>query len=165
MKAIARRNCGSMRRSRYRRTRHAVDRSLLFRLENRPPQSGPYLATVLTIILIGFGLLRATAETPRDYYAEPGLNPFKQGMGQDFSEDIDPFGGTVRLHYTDLFIPGNGGLNISVQRVYHSLQDLVEYGERTIELSSPMGLGWTMHFGRIVRAPSGICTGGDPSTT
>ena len=97
-------------------------------------------------LFISWGLLTAVspAEEIRDYYAEPGLNPFKETVNQDFHEHIDPFSGTLQLKYTDLIVPGNGGMDIRIHRVYTSLQEW-ELGVRRAT-----GVGWTMHFGRIV---------------
>lgn len=78
----------------------------------------------------------------RDYYAEPGLNPFASGAGQDVTETIDPFSGNVNLRYVDLKVPGNGGLDITIQRSYNLPQGLPSY-------ANPYGFGWSMHFGRI----------------
>lgn len=85
-----------------------------------------------------------SAEEIRDYYAEPGLNPFKETVNQHFNEHVDPFSGTLQLKYTDLSIPGNGGMDINVTRVYTSLQTN-QYPKLGLN-----GLGWVMHFGRIV---------------
>jgi YD repeat-containing protein len=97
-------------------------------------------------LFISWGLLITVspAEEIRDYYAEPGLNPFKETVNQNFHEHIDPFSGTLQLKYTDLIVPGNGGMDIHIHRVYTSLQEW-ELGVRRA-----MGVGWTMHFGRIV---------------
>ncbi|MGH8509184.1 MAG: DUF6531 domain-containing protein, partial [Gammaproteobacteria bacterium] len=92
------------------------------------------------------GLMPITgAEEIRDYYAEPGLNPFKETLNQSFHEHIDPFSGSLQHQYTDIHLPGNGGLDIKVQRVYTSLQE--QRPPRGVT-----GVGWTMHFGRIVTA-------------
>lgn len=91
-----------------------------------------------------FSVVALHAEEIRDYYAEPGLNPFKDSINQHFNEHIDPFSGTLQLKYVDLSIPGNGGMDINVTRVYTSLQT---NAYPTLGLN---GLGWTMHFGRIV---------------
>ncbi len=110
-----------------------------------------------------FGSAALRAEEIRDYYAEPGINPFKESINQHFNEHIDPFSGTLQLKYTDLTIPGNGGMDINVTRVYTSLQTN-EYP--TLGLN---GLGWTMHFGRIVISRnhiSKLCNqGAFPETT
>ncbi|WP_435105864.1 hypothetical protein [Arhodomonas sp. AD133] len=81
----------------------------------------------------------------RDYYEEPGINPFRDTLNQNFSEHIDTFSGMLQLSFTDVFIPGNGGFDLEVQRVYKHPQD-----ERPPY--SPYGLGWTIHLGRIVVA-------------
>ncbi len=88
------------------------------------------------------------------YYQEPGLSPTRAYVNQHANEHIDPFTGKVQWHFTDLFIPGNGGLDIAVRRSYTSQGvDLPE--------SSPGGYGWTMHFGRVMRqANAGICSNG-----
>ena len=78
----------------------------------------------------------------RDFYAEPGMNPFKTSAGQDVTENIDPFSGNVQLSYVDLSIPGNGGLDINIFRYYNLPQSSPGY-------ANPFGYGWTMHFGRI----------------
>jgi YD repeat-containing protein len=86
-----------------------------------------------------------------DYYKEPGLSPNRDYINQQANEHIDPFNGKLQLHYVDLFIPGNGGLDIKVQRSYTSL------GE-TLAEPTGVGVGWTMHFGRVLRvAPVDIC--------
>jgi len=41
----------------------------------------------------------------RDFYAEPGLNPFATASGQDATEHIDPFSGNLQRSYVDLFLP------------------------------------------------------------
>jgi YD repeat-containing protein len=84
------------------------------------------------------------AEEIRDYYSEPGLNPFKDTLNQSLNEHIDPFSGTLQLKYTDITVPGNGGMDINVNRVYVSLQDY------PLPLLGINGVGWVMHFGRIV---------------
>ncbi len=99
--------------------------------------------SILALLFMSFLLVPgASAEEIRDYYAEPGLNPFKETI-QSLNEHIDPFSGTLQQVYTDLVLPGNGGMDIRVHRVYTSLQE--EPGTRGVT-----GVGWTMHFGRIV---------------
>lgn len=99
------------------------------------------------VALVTFFLFSTThAEEIRDYYSEPGLLPFKDLM-TDLNETIDPFSGTLQLRNTDLSIPGNGGMDISVHRVYTNHQD---WNSRLPSYQSVYGIGWTMHYGRIV---------------
>jgi YD repeat-containing protein len=86
----------------------------------------------------------AFSEEIRDYYAEPGINPFKETISDSFHEQVDPFSGTMQLEYTDLHLPGNGGMDITISRTYTSLQT------NAYPKLNQNGLGWTMHFGRIV---------------
>jgi YD repeat-containing protein len=78
------------------------------------------------------------------FYQDPGLSPNRDYVNQQMNEHIDPFTGKLQLHYVDLFLPGNGGLDIKVQRSYNSQDELLK--EPTIT-----GVGWTMHFGRVLR--------------
>jgi YD repeat-containing protein len=78
------------------------------------------------------------------FYQEPGMSRTRDYVNQHPNERIDPFTGKLQYHFTDLFIPGNGGLDIAVQRSYSSLNEQI--GE-----FSPVGMGWTMHFGRVLR--------------
>ena len=92
----------------------------------------------------------------RDFYAEPGMNPFRTAAGQDVTENIDPFSGNIQLSYVDLSIPGNGGLDINVSRYYNLPQSSPGY-------ANPYGYGWTMHLGRITIGSghaSGLCGSG-----
>jgi YD repeat-containing protein len=100
------------------------------------------LALLLAVSVVS--LQQAVAEEIRDYYSEPGLNPFKETLNENFTEQIDPFSGTLQLKYSDVHIPGNGGMDIDITRTYTSLQT------NAYPKTGRLGLGWTMHFGRIV---------------
>ena len=90
----------------------------------------------------------AWSEEIRDFYDEPGLHPFKQNIS-DLNESIDPFSGKLHLSHADLLIPGNGGMDIAITRYYTSPSEKIEWA------SAAMGIGWTMHFGRLV-VPTGF---------
>lgn len=84
-------------------------------------------------------------------YQEPGLSPNRATVNQSMNEHIDPFTGKLQMHYTDLFIPGNGDLDITVQRSYNSQDELLKE-------PTALGVGWTMHYGRVLRnALTSIC--------
>lgn len=96
-------------------------------------------------IVLGMLVLACTnagADLMRDYYSEPGIQDYKGLESQYINESVDAFGGTVQLHFKDAIIPGNGGLDIVIQRSYKSHQ-------RNLMFPQFMGLGWTMHYGRI----------------
>ena len=105
--------------------------------------------TIAVFVLLAFlsGITVALDES-RDFYTEPGLNRFQTGMGQDLTENINNFNGHLQLSYTDLLVPGNGGLDIVVRRFYNMPQGMAGYDDVA-------GLGWTMHYGRIT-VPSGF---------
>ena len=97
---------------------------------------------ILFLLLVSIGHGSRAEDEMRDFYAEPGLNPFRSGSGQDATENIDPFSGNLQLSYVDLMVPGNGGLDIAITRYYNLPQSSPGY-------ANPFGYGWTMHFGRI----------------
>ncbi|MCH8505879.1 MAG: hypothetical protein LAT50_16385 [Ectothiorhodospiraceae bacterium] len=109
------------------------------------------IAAVLVLLSIQ---VEADDNLIRDYYAEPGINPFRDRVNDHFNEHVDPFSGGLQLTFTDLVIPGNGGFDLHINRVYnHPHDELPPY--------TPYGIGWTMHFGRIVVAQNHadrICT-------
>jgi YD repeat-containing protein len=112
----------------------------------------------LAVLLIALSPLAAHGDGINNpipsFYEEPGLSPNHDYSNGYPDEHIDTFTGKLQLHYVDLFIPGNGGFNLKVQRSYTSP------GEGRIELT-PLGAGWTMHFGRILTStPLSLCTGG-----
>jgi len=97
-----------------------------------------------------FAIANASAEpdptnpTIPSFYQEGG---FAQGHGSASThgnERIDTFAGKLQWHNADLVIPGPGGFDLVVKRSYSS-PDL-EYPE-----PSPVGCGWTMHYGRVTR--------------
>jgi hypothetical protein len=73
-------------------------------------------------------------------------------------ETVDPFSGFLTLVHTDLTLPGNGGLDVKLMRVYNSgvwgRRDVSNPGLVAVNEKSPVGIGWSMHMG-IVRNPTG----------
>lgn len=124
-----------------------------------------YTKRISACFVSGFSLLLFTLDCSAalvpDYYSEPGINPNRDYVNQNFSEYIDPFTGKLQLHYVDLYIPGNGGMDVKVQRSYTSLDgDLTNQDPQSI-----MGFGWTVHYGRIKRAKTSSCSGNDLTTS
>lgn len=106
-------------------------------------------------VLLGLTLTSGySAEIP-DYYSGPGINPHRAYVSQDFGESIDPFTGKLQFHYTDLFLPGEAGFDLKIQRSYNSLEEELPPGTAT----SIIGMGWDMTFGLMVKPnnPAG-CT-------
>lgn len=90
-----------------------------------------------------------------DFYRDPGLNPNRSYVNQSFNEHIDPFTGSLQQHYVDLHIPGNGGFDLKVVRSYNSAS-IEPLNPGTYE--SLTGLGWTIHFGRVLKKNNAICS-------
>jgi YD repeat-containing protein len=86
-------------------------------------------------------------------------SPFKPGSAKSGrsldsampNEAVDPFSGTLSIVETDLVLPGNAGLDVRVQRVYTSaIYPGYQTGDLTIEEDSWAGIGWKLHFGRVI---------------
>src|SRR6266496_2782831 len=112
-----------------------------------------------TIFLGGFsGAVFADGqdEPIPSFYQEPGLSRTRDYINQHANEHIDPYTGKLQWHYVDLFIPGNGGLDLKVQRSY-STPYVPDFTSPPWE-PTVVGLGWTMHYGRVLRnATTLIC--------
>ncbi|HYT69105.1 MAG TPA: DUF6531 domain-containing protein, partial [Vicinamibacterales bacterium] len=70
---------------------------------------------------------------------------------------MDPASGTLTVVGTDLVLPGNAGFNLAIQRVYNSsVYPDYDTGSTELEEDSWAGIGWKLHFGRILHADSTI---------
>ncbi|MBL1277617.1 MAG: RHS repeat protein [Ectothiorhodospiraceae bacterium] len=113
---------------------------------------------ILHTVIFGVFVLPLTlqAEDMPDYYEEAGIPAARQLLNQNANELIDPFSGTLNLQHVDTEIPGNGGLDIIIQRSYANLHDVQP---DPLGLRTPYGVGWSMHFGRVLKsAGSDVCT-------
>ncbi|HED15181.1 MAG TPA: hypothetical protein ENI62_16325 [Gammaproteobacteria bacterium] len=83
-----------------------------------------------------------------DFYSEPGQNSGRAYVNGMANESIDPFSGGLLLQYQDMVLPGDGGMDIVINRFYRSLQGAEDYllqrQERRVT-----GIGWDIHFGRV----------------
>lgn len=121
------------------------------------------IATVVTLVrrlgaasaAIAFACSAGAQEVIPDFYKDPGLYPNRSYVNQSFGEHIDPFTGALQLHYVDLHLPGNGGFDLKVIRSYNSAS-VNPLNPSAYE--SLAGLGWTIHFGRVLSKNTSICT-------
>jgi YD repeat-containing protein len=82
-------------------------------------------------------------------YQEPGFNLNRDFSGSDQVDSVDPFTGTMKIVVKDLFLPGNGGLDISVIRNYQSVTNTSGPYSNGHTARTPFGTGWDINFGRI----------------
>lgn len=81
-----------------------------------------------------------------DFYNETGINPFQTQDSVVGNESVDPFSGLVQLSNDDIVIPGNGGMDIVINRSYTSRR-LSIYESNDVD---GLGTGWNFHFGKLV---------------
>lgn len=110
-------------------------------------------------VVAAFAMLAAVAnaqEVIPDFYKSPGLDPNRSYVNQNFSEHIDPFNGSLQLRYVDINVPGNGGFDIQVSRSYNS----ASVNESNPTYFGSAGVGWSVHFGRVLyKTTVGPCGG------
>src|SRR3972149_10250336 len=109
-------------------------------------------------LLTSLFLLFITFITPTDllavgeYYDETGFRSNKTYIQYSPQEYINPFSGNLMLSYTDIILPGNGGLDLKIQRTYNS-KIFSEITSSTFKVAGGvlggLGVGWDLHFGRI----------------
>lgn len=93
------------------------------------------------------------AQTPFTHKGIDGLHPPSSVLP---NESVDPASGALTVVATDLVLPGNAGLNLAVTRVYNSavFPDYHSGGSTALEEDSWAGIGWTLHFGRVIQPDS-----------
>lgn len=126
----------------------------------RCPSSVQIQWFVASLLLLPTRLVIAQEVIP-DFYRDPGLNPNRSYVNQSFNEHIDPFTGSLQQHYVDLHIPGNGGFDLKVVRSYNSAS-VDPLNPATYE--SLTGVGWTIHFGRVLKKNNAICNNSNALT-
>lgn len=96
----------------------------------------------------------AAAQTP---FNHRGIDTLHPGSSVLPNEQVDPASGALSIVATDLVLRGNAGLDLSVTRVYNSnVYPNYSGGNTTIEEDSWAGIGWKLHFGRIINPDSTV---------
>jgi YD repeat-containing protein len=96
---------------------------------------------------------RAVAQTP---FSHAGFDTRHPPSSSIPIEHVDPASGTLTVAQTDLLLPGNAGFDLVIQRVYSSAvyPNYAAGGDQSLEEDSWAGVGWRLHFGRILHADS-----------
>jgi YD repeat-containing protein len=112
-----------------------------------------YFRRVIAVAIsaVSFGV-PATAQTP---FFHQGIDPLHPPDSALPNEQVDPASGTLTVVATDVVLPGNAGFNLAVTRVYNSsVYPDYDSGSTELEEDSWVGMGWKLHFGRILHADS-----------
>lgn len=76
-----------------------------------------FILIISPVSLLGFDEL----------YNAPGFNPYRETFSSMANEHIDTFTGGLILTFEDLRLPGNGGLDLVIQRTFNSKNTCNEY--------------------------------------
>jgi YD repeat-containing protein len=109
----------------------------------------PWRGLLALLVAITSSASVASAQTVFDQ------NGFGAGRGTYSAlpyEHVDPLSGNLIVVTTDLSLPGNNGLDVTVQRVYNSAvyPHYANQGDTTLGEDSWAGIGWRLHFGRVL---------------
>jgi hypothetical protein len=118
------------------------------------------LLVAILITLYAWPAFADVAAIKANPFAEPGAHDQWRAAVSTVDERVDPFGGSLQLAYVDLVVPGQGGLDIKLQRHYTSNLWLTRPGNaasfppypKAPLADGPAGLGWTLDLGRVVRS-------------
>ncbi|OGP72780.1 MAG: hypothetical protein A2V86_08735 [Deltaproteobacteria bacterium RBG_16_49_23] len=121
-------------------------------------------AVVITLFFFFIPLLStlvfALDIIPYEVYDAPGLHPYRETLSSIPNEHIDPFMGGLTLTFEDIRLPGNGGLDLVIQRTFNSKNVCnvwAKFGTNPWYCQSPdentwLGYGWTLHFGKLFKS-------------
>ncbi|SHI16892.1 DUF6531 domain-containing protein, partial [Desulfofustis glycolicus] len=98
------------------------------------------LVTLCTFLSLFSGQARAADEN----LVDPGQLTFREAIADTSDEQIDPYTGQLDLTYTDLYLPGDGGLDLRIMRTYKSSRVT-----NTAMVDGKLGYGWDISFGRV----------------
>jgi hypothetical protein len=106
---------------------------------------------ILLLVLTALPHIAAAQTTPFQADGFAGPHPTSSAAPE---EHVDPLSGNVLVAATDLVLPGNAGLDLAVQRFYSSqiFPDYENGSSMAFEDDQWAGLGWRLHFGRILHA-------------
>jgi len=112
------------------------------------------------VLLFVFFLFPTFLFASDELYDAPGFDPNRETFSSMPNEHIDAFTGGLILTFEDIRLPGNGGLDLVIQRTYNSKNTCNEftywgywYCSKDDE-NTWLGFGWTLHFGRFFKSNS-----------
>jgi len=94
-----------------------------------------------------FPIVYPDAATSKDSWAKPGLSPY-EGYFSDLDEYVSPGNGLLGISQTDLDLPGRGGLDLSVARVFatpYAFKGASPYEFDNYTMTN-LGYGWSLDF-------------------
>jgi YD repeat-containing protein len=120
----------------------------------------PMLRAVYIAVRAASAVLGIVAAVPSLTFAQgalgaSGFSPARTMHSIAPFEHVDPFSGNLILSFTDLALPGNAGLDLVINRVYNSkIHTNFDETPNHFKQRTWMGLGWSLHFGRVLHATS-----------
>jgi YD repeat-containing protein len=111
-------------------------------------------AAAVVLGLVATAPAATATENPFSINGAPQKHGSDSLMGMD---RVDPLSGNLLLAHTDLELPGNAGFDLRVTRYYNSnIYRRFAEGIYTYEEPSWVGVGWRLHFGRVIHPDSQV---------
>jgi len=127
-------------------------------------RAGRSVVAVFFAALCAFAHVAPAQEALPDFYKDPGIYPNRDYVNQHVTENVDPFTGALQIHSTDVYLPGAGGFDLKVVRSFNSTR-INPTNPADLSTSSLAGMGWTVHFGRVLKNRNTfICLNSDSGT-
>ena len=123
----------------------------------RPRAFSRYSLALLTSLLLAStsDLVVPAQAAAQSLFGDSGFSSSHGSYSSVPYEHVDPLSGNLIVVVNDLSLPGNAGLDLSVTRSYNSkFHNDFEHGDLTLEERTPLGVGWRLHFGRVLHADS-----------
>jgi YD repeat-containing protein len=105
----------------------------------------------IALSLIACAATAAPAASQNNPFNSDGFPAARGTYGSFPYERVDPLSGNLIVSVTDLSLPGP--IPLTVSRSYNSkFHKDFEHNDQSIDEWSPVGVGWRLHFGRVLRA-------------
>lgn len=105
-------------------------------------------AASICVATYSMGALSQDGSSVRDFDIESGRMSDYEIHSELANESINTYNGAVTWSHTDFRIKGNAGFDLSLHRVYNSIQP-----RQYPRIPTPYGYGWTISYGKVI-APS-----------
>ncbi len=121
--------------------------------------TGRGLALLALLALAALAPPAARAADP--IFDAKGFSPNREFASELPFEHVDPLTGNLLLTFTDLVLPGGGGLDLRVQRTYNTkiYASYNSTGAFVVDEVGALGVGWTLHFGRVLNPTTSLMPG------
>src|SRR5262245_17989037 len=93
-------------------------------------------------------------------FLEPGFKEDGSYFNAGFQAKVNYYGGSLIISAEDVLIPSQGKCGLSFKRVFSSNSLFLPAQAISFQADSPLGEGWTAHYGLLWAAGTPLPSGG-----